>query len=126
MQIREDQTLAAIQQSFHEKFPYLKIEFYALGHAPGEGTAKQAQLDGQLRLSEVRSIHEEGELSIHGNLKVRTLEQNFKEQYGLNAQVFRKSGNLWLQTSSTDDWTLHEQNRKGQASEQHFNEKYDS
>jgi hypothetical protein len=27
--------------------------------------------------------------------------------------VFRKSGNLWLETTMTDDWTLQQQNDHG-------------
>ncbi len=58
-------------------------------------------------------------------MKVRTLENVFYETYGLKVQVFRLSGNIWLQTTSTDEWTLHEQNRKGGASLSHYKEKYE-
>ena len=34
----------------------------------------------------------------------------------LNLQVFRKSSDIWLQTSATDHWTLEKQNGKGQRS----------
>jgi hypothetical protein len=33
--------------------------------------------------------------------------------YGLSVQVFRKSGNVWLETSATDNWTLRQQNNEG-------------
>ena len=39
-----------------------------------------------------------------------------KEKYSLNIQVFRKSADIWLQTSATDHWTLEKQNGKGQRS----------
>jgi hypothetical protein len=56
-------------------------------------------------------------------MTVAELERLFVENFGLNAQVFRRSGTLWLQTSATDNWTLAEQNRKGGHSEQLAREK---
>ena len=41
------------------------------------------------------------------------LEKIFKDQFGLAVQVFRKSGNLWLETTMTDNWTLQQQNNHG-------------
>ncbi|MCB0640895.1 MAG: hypothetical protein KDC44_04610 [Phaeodactylibacter sp.] len=124
MLITDEKTIGQVCSAFHEKFPFLKIEFYTEEHEVGKPSAATDKLDHNLAVGKARTVHNQGELSIHGNLKVSTLEENFKAQYGLNAQVFRKSGNLWLQTSSTDSWTLHEQNRKGSSSENHFNEKY--
>jgi len=47
-------------------------------------------------------------------MKVSELEKIFLEDYGLNVQVFRNSGRVWLETTMTDDWTLAEQNRQGE------------
>ncbi|MNF16790.1 hypothetical protein D3C80_2199700 [compost metagenome] len=41
------------------------------------------------------------------------VEKDFWEKLGLSAQIFRKSGNLWIETSLTDDWTLARQNDEG-------------
>ena len=126
MTITDDKKLKDIQREFNEKFPHLKIEFYARRHAPGEGSRLPEQLDVNKTIGEVRTAHAEGDLSIDGHQKVSTLEQHFFEKYGLSTQVFRKSGDLWLQTSTTDHWTLAEQNQKGGSSELHFKEKYHS
>ncbi len=114
MQISDDKKLMDIQREFSTKFPYLKIEFYTGKHGSGEGSPEREHLDLEETVGAVRSNHEEGDLSIDGHLKVKTLERNFADKYGLNAQVFRKSGEVWLQTISTDEWTLSEQNRKGE------------
>ncbi|MCB9282875.1 MAG: hypothetical protein H6563_02280 [Lewinellaceae bacterium] len=100
----------------------MKIEFYSSNGTPDA----RKKLDTGKTIGEVRTVHQEGQLSIHGNVKVRSLESSFLENFGLNVQVFRLSGNLWLQTTSTDEWTLHEQNRKGGASASHYKEKYES
>jgi hypothetical protein len=124
MTITDDKMLREIQRDFNGKFPYLKIEFYSGSHGQGEGSPVETRLNPELTLAEVRKIHNEGDMNIDGHLKVGTFESNFLEKYGLNVQVFRKSGNLWMQTTSTDGWTLSQQNRKGGASELHFKEKY--
>ena len=46
-------------------------------------------------------------------MKVKDLERIFKDQFSLAMQVFRKSGNLWLETTMTDNWTLQQQNDHG-------------
>jgi hypothetical protein len=121
MLIQDEKKLRKIQQEFREKFPFLKIEFYE----PNGHKAERKPLDPESTIGEVRTVHTEGDISIHGNVKVKTLEETFAKNYGLHVQVFRLSGNLWLQTTSTDDWSLHEQNRKGGASKSHFEEKYE-
>lgn len=116
MNISDNRTIAAIQSEFNLKFPYLKLEFYNHPHEVGEGSKLKSLIDSSKTIKEVRTIHTEGDLSVNGHLKVSTLEQTFADNYGLNVQVFRKSGGLWLQTTSTDEWTLATQNQKGQQS----------
>ena len=124
MIIQDIKTLMEVQKEFSQKFPFLKIKFYAGTHQAGETSPMQQKLDSQLTIGEARTIHDEGDLSINANQKISTLEQNFMEKFGLNVQVFRKSGNLWLQTSKTDHWTLAEANRKGEHSSIAYEEKY--
>ena len=102
-----------VQEEFQKKFPYLKIEFYAGQHQAGEGSRVEETLDPQLTIGAVRSRRKEGDLYINEALEVRELEKMFAEDYGLNVQVFRQSGHLWMQTSASDHWTLEKQNRKG-------------
>ncbi|MCB9037060.1 MAG: hypothetical protein H6557_10615 [Lewinellaceae bacterium] len=124
MVISDDKTFRDIQKEFNSKFPYLKLEFYSSRHSEGEGSPVQERIDPEQLLKTARKIHNEGNLQVRSNLKVSTLEQMFHDKFGLNVQVFRKSGNLWMQTTSTDHWTLAEQNRKGGSSELHYKEKY--
>lgn len=116
MIITDSKKINEIKREFSEKFPYLKLEFYAKHHNVGEGSEPKLQIDGEKTIGEVRSSHTEGDLSFDGHLKVSTFERMFFEKYGLNAQVFRKSGTIWLQTIKTDEWTLAEQNSRGEKS----------
>jgi hypothetical protein len=123
MLIDDHKKIMDLQVEFHQKFPYLKLEFYSGEHKVGETSPAKTHLDGALLLKNVRTIHAEGDLYIRENMSVSELEQLFLTKYGLNAQVFRRSGNLWLQTSATDHWTLAEQDRKGGHSEELFESK---
>lgn len=116
MIIKDNKKINEIQAEFNAKFPNLKIEFYKVQHHTGEGTSEKSKLDNNLTIGEIRTIHTSGDLSINGHQKVSTLENNFLTDYGLNIQVFRKSGSLWLQTTSTDNWTLSDQNERSKNS----------
>lgn len=126
MLITDNKTLKEVKSDFSQKFPFLKLEFYKGKHESSQPSPANLQLDENLKIKAVRQNHTEGDLRILGNLKVSTLEDRFWKQYGLNVQVFRRSGNLWLQTTTTDHWTLTEQNRKGERSEQAYQEMHKS
>lgn len=114
--IDENLTLKEIQQSFNAAFPYLKIEFYETHHDLHEASLKKKLLDANLILKNIKSLKSFGTLSLSSEEKVADVERNFFEIYGLNVQVFRKSANLWLQTTATDNWTLEHQNEIGKES----------
>lgn len=107
--INDTKTLGEIKAEFQQHFPHLKIEFYAGSHEAGEGNSNTTLLEDHWQIAQARTVHTEGHLSINGHQKTKTLEAHFKAHYGLNVQVFRKSGNAWLQSTKTDDWTLSEQ-----------------
>ena len=48
-------------------------------------------------------------------MTVANMQQSFSDVYGLEIQVFRKSGKAWLESTIPDGWTLEEQNRQGGA-----------
>lgn len=109
--INKNGKLSDIQEQFSNHYPFLKIEFYKQSHEEGEGSQNKNKLAANSTIGEVQTTIREGLLHVRGTMKVSELEQDFSEQFGLSAQVFRKSGDLWLQTISTDDWTLIQQNQ---------------
>ena len=108
--ITDNKTIEDVQIEFSQHFPFLKIEFYESEHTTGEGSPETLRVHIEKTIGEARTKHNDGQLSIHGNQKVSTLESAFHDVFGLNAQVFRRSGGIWLQTTTTDEWTLSEQN----------------
>lgn len=123
MRIHDQLHLHDIQVGFNQLFPHLKISFYSVSHREGEGSAAKNELNAHQPLSGVRTIHKDGDIVIHSEMTVAELEGIFASYFGLNAQIFRKSGNLWMQTTATDHWSLGEQNRKGGSSESHYVDK---
>lgn len=115
MIIKDSKTIQEIQKEFNQKFPFLKIEFYKKAHSAKEGSPDSQKWDSDKTIKVIREIHNTGDLSIKGDQKISELEANLLEQYGLNAQVFYKSGNLWLQTTATDEWTLKQQNDRAES-----------
>lgn len=111
--IYENRRLFELQQDFNALFPFLKIEFFKAPHTVGEGSAKNQLHDNNRIVSDCRLKKSEGLLVISDDMTVSDLEAKFFDDFGLSAQIFRKSGNVWLETSATDGWTLRQQNQEG-------------
>lgn len=108
--INRSHTIAQIQEEFQKHFPYLKIEFYSKSHDVEEGSNNYYQLHHNLTIGNAQFEPRDGVLHISPGIKVKDLELLFQEVFGLNIQVFRLSGKVWLQTTATDYKTLAEQN----------------
>lgn len=110
--LSNDSTIADVQKEFNTLFPFLKLGFFTKNHKPFEGNSKRSILapDTKLKLLKKEKI----KVKIEPDMTVTELEQLFKSKFGLNVQVFRKSGRSWLETTVTDNWTLSKQNEEGE------------
>lgn len=111
IEVKENITINDLQQSFEEKFLYLKLMFFKKPHLAKEGSSKKDVLNGSTKLNNL--INKNGDVTFDENTTVNELEDLFKEKFGLNVQVFRKSGTSWIETTVTDNWTLKKQNEQG-------------
>lgn len=111
--INGSRKLYEIQNDFNAVFPYLKIEFFKAPHKIGESNTKNQLHDLNKAVSDCRMKNAEGFIEFNELTTVGELEARFYDDFGLSAQVFRKSGNVWLETSATDSWTLRQQNEEG-------------
>lgn len=112
--IQRSLSIREFQEAFQRHFPFLKIEFYARDHQGGEASPKNNQYDHRKTFGEIHPDLTEGVLSINPGMTVLELEKLFSSQFGLSAQLFRKSGSVWLQTIRTDSWTLKAQNEEAE------------
>jgi hypothetical protein len=108
-------TISDLQNQFTSYYPYLRMEFFSQEHSQGEPTHRKLMKSANKTLGECRTVHKAGTVEIRPEMTVAELEQKFKEQFGLNMQLFRKSGKVWLETTITDNWTLNAQNSQGEA-----------
>ena len=109
--ILNNKTIGQIQQEFNIAFPYLRIQFFKENHNENEGSRPNIMIKNATQLISVNPSDQN--LEISGDMKVSELENLFKLKYKLSIQVFRKSGNAWLETTVTDSWTLDKQNQEG-------------
>ncbi len=106
--------IKTLQQEFTSMFPYLKIEFFAGTGKKGDLNTKKLLKSAHTTLGECRHLHNTGVVYITADMTVTELEQLFFNTFGLSAQIFRKSGRVWLETTVTDKWSLEKQNHEGE------------
>lgn len=120
--VSPEKSISQIQEEFAEVFPFLKLVFFSKPHKAYKSShAKFLISETGRTLGSMEKQPKNGDLYIELEMPTWQLERLFEEEFGLHVQVFRKSGNTWLETSVTDDLTLEDQNAKGKASERlHF------
>ena len=107
----ERQFVRIVEKEFNRIYPFLKIEFAQTGGGRPQPAAVEVP-DDQLLSSRARRLLIE-ELNISDATKVSELETALQQVFDYPIQVFRKSGNFWLGTRMTRDWTLKQQNDHG-------------
>lgn len=115
LSIQDDITIREIQEKFCLYYPFLKIEFYRHPHGRLEYSSEKEQYSCKKSLGQIRQRHNNGMLEIHGWYKTGDVEQVFNEDFGLYVQVFRREGDVWIQTAGTDDLSLEEQDEIGRT-----------
>lgn len=110
-------TLAHVSEQLTEQYHNLKLVFFTKSHERFKGNyVKDMITDKASLLKDYCSITEEAIIPIEGMMKTYELEELFEERFGLHVQVFRKTNNnSWIETSTTDSRTLHDQNYQAEA-----------
>src|SRR5690606_18941518 len=113
LKLSDNLSISELQEQFTGMFAFLKIRLYKVG----EGEERQ-QLRESKTLKEA-GLKKQGKLHIDGDITVGEFEKKLREEYGLIAQVSRRSGRVWLETTMTDNWTLNHQNEHGRELSSH-------
>ena len=100
-----------IKTAFSVKFPFLKLEFLTSQRLSSGGQHVIIAPDNA-RLYNIQPAVNEGGMVVSELTEVGDLECFFRNHF-LDVQVFRRSANLWLETTMTDAWTLEKQNNHG-------------
>jgi hypothetical protein len=108
--IKEGMYIRDIQQAFSEIYPFLKIEFFRHKHGMQQLSPKKEKLDSYTTIQLSNNYTGPCSLDVSKDITVGEFEKDCWEKTGVAVQVFRKSRNLWIETSLTDNWTLEKQN----------------
>lgn|SRR5688572_2421111 len=126
--ITGERAIAEVQADFNKYFPFLKLEFFRHDRIKLHSYPVVQMISNKTPIREAWDAgSREGVAEISGDMTVLELESLFMDRFGLAAQVFRKSGNIWLETIRTDNWTLKQQNNHGMeiSEDEYFREEND-
>jgi len=112
LRIESGTTVEGVQKQFSAFYPFLKLQFFKSLQEENQYINKKGKAHPELPGKKLRPMDNRVCLSVAYHTTVAELLENFM-QVGLLAQVCRKSGSLWVETSLTDDWTLERQNNEG-------------
>jgi len=113
LHIKPTNLISEVQHEFNSHFPFLRLEFYQKHLTGQRDFGPGAIMPHNRKIGDCQTALTEGVLDINKEMKVSELEKQLKDSFRLQAQLFRRSGNIWLQTTITDDWTLENQNEHG-------------
>ena len=113
IEIASSRLVSEIQKEFSDQFPFLKIEFFRSSTPRMSKWNAANRVSPTLTISKCQVQRKEGDIHFTEETKVEELERLFQKDFNLNVQVFRRSGNIWLETTMTDKWTLKQQNDHG-------------
>ncbi len=115
LQIDTDTKIIDVQKKFTEVYPFLKVELYKEQHAEKKVSAIKDRISPDKIISEQSKFFKAESIDINKHRTVADIEKEFFEKFGVALQVSRKSGNIWIETSKTDDRTLKAQNQLGKT-----------
>ena len=114
LHIEKMMTLEHVQQAFSRHYPHLKLVFFIDQNKDNRLNSKERIQNLNMTIGSIREVSYDGFIQIEPNMTVLQVEMTFWKSFGLNVQIFRKSGRNWLMTHSSDLWTLEEQNLKAE------------
>ena len=125
LRVEKEMKIRDIQKAFSNQYPFLKIEFFKKPHAKNKLSPRAEMLSSNEPLRDFAKFRHSSQINIDGVRTIAQVEEDFWEMFGMSAQIFRKSGNIWIETSLTDGWPLEKQNREGEYFNSHIGESLD-
>lgn len=113
LQISKTTKIQDLQKQFSTHYPYLKIEFYKKPHSETELSRMKDRISPNEIISKVSNYKGKKSIDINEQRTVADLEAAVDKKLGIGMQVSRRMGNIWIETSMTDNRTLGMQNEQG-------------
>jgi hypothetical protein len=102
-----------IEEQFNHAFPYLHLSITDCKKASEPSPRQAIETGNESNIGQFSPSELDSNRIIDETMTVEQLESILLHQFGCNAKVYRRSGNVWLQTKFTNGWTLKEQNQMG-------------
>ena len=116
--VNGNKKIGTLMKEFNKQFPYIRLGiFYSYARQEVAKGGTIYNIDADKTLASVRRADSGGDISISGNKKIKTLEKEFDNVFGLYAQVCynTKDGHRYYTSGSTDEMTLAAFNKKCEA-----------
>lgn len=113
MTITPQTSIRDLQQQFQKEFPFLKIEISDKRHGMGERIRYGHYYHPSFKIQAVAKRNQDGVIVIQPWQITGAVEQYLYDKFGLQAQIFRKEAEGWVETAGTDYINLDEQNEIG-------------
>lgn len=114
LQVFKNTSLREVREKFSHYFPFLKLEFFVYRHHTEDFHFDNKAFNGRY-LQETSEFFKEGTIYFSPSTTVAELEQEFQIELGLAVKIFRKSDEMWVDTSQTSHLSLGKQNNMGGA-----------
>ena len=105
--------LKTLYKEFNKNFPYISLCVYPLSE---KRKSSQSPHNSEMRISEVRTKTNPGDISIHGRTHAGNLEKEFEKIFGLYSQVCYKDsdGGYYYTTGALDKMSLSQLSKHGE------------
>ena len=120
--IEKGSLVECAQVQFNKRYPFLELKFFKK-HSTGRSFLT-SEYPSEEYLEDIPGFVGSAVINISSDRTVKELEQEFKDQVGLTAQIFRRAGNVWIETTVTNNWTLEKQNNEGEQISKHFQNRW--
>ncbi len=97
--IEKETRIMDLQKEFNHSYPFLKLEFFRHPVSQNKILQKAEKINPAEPVRMLTRFYEAGSINIDPKRTVAQLVGDLWEIFGLSALVFRKSGNLWIETS---------------------------
>jgi len=113
--ISKNSLVEEVQKVFSEFFPYLRLNFLPINKlsASPKALPKSLNIKPLLKFGDLNNNLLTGRVDLSDTTTVTEVVNIFRSRFGINVQVLRKSGNIWLEASMTGNWSLGQQNEHG-------------
>lgn len=106
LHIEKNTLLIDVQRIFSETFSHLSLQFFIDKNHDGNFSPDEKILNNQLSFTGLCNKDLNVHLVVEPHMTPKQLEEMFYEKVGIVTQVFRKRGEQWLMTTSSDHQTL--------------------